>query len=377
MKILHISNYYAPHVGGIEKTAEDIVDSLKNCCEQKLMCFNHEKKTVHENIDGIEIIRVGCFAKIASQSLSLRYGKILKKIFSEFIPDVVIFHFPNPFVAHYLIKILKKQRKKCKLIVWYHLDITKQKILGKFFVGQTNRLLDIAYKIIATSPNYVAGSDYLNKRIDKIKIIPSCIDEDRLRLNDAVLTAANQIRNRYINKTICFTFGRHVEYKGYKYLIDSVQYLSKDVVIVIGGCGPQTEFLKKRAEQYTDRVFFIGKISDDTLKAYLLSCDIFCFPSVTKNEAFGLALAEAMYFGKPAITFSINGSGVNYVSINNETGIEVPNSDSAAYAAAIETLTKDKALCVKYGNMARKRVETLFLKKDFALKVKSLLDFKR
>ena len=43
---------------------------------------------------------------------------------------------------------------------------------------------------------------------------------------------------------------------------------------------------------------------------------IFCFPSITRNEAFGIALAEAMYCGKPAVTFTIEGSGVNFVSLD-------------------------------------------------------------
>lgn len=30
MKILHIPNYYNPHIGGIETVAEDIVNSLKD-----------------------------------------------------------------------------------------------------------------------------------------------------------------------------------------------------------------------------------------------------------------------------------------------------------------------------------------------------------
>ena len=87
-----------------------------------------------------------------------------------------------------------------------------------------------------------------------------------------------------------------------------------------------------------------------------MTCDIFCFPSVTKNEAFGLALAEGMYFGHPAVTFTIEGSGVNYVSINGVTGIECPNGDSKAYAEALKTLASDTELREKYGEAARARV---------------------
>ena len=47
------------------------------------------------------------------------------------------------------------------------------------------------------------------------------------------------------------------------------------------------------------------------------------FPSITKNEAFGVVLAEAMYCYTPAITFTIEGSGVNWVNLHQVTGLEM------------------------------------------------------
>ena len=96
MKILQISNYLYPHIGGIEQVARDCATALKNeNIQQKIMCFNHEKGTKVDFVDEIEVIRVGCFAKIASQSLSFAYKRELKKIISEFQPNIVIFHHPN------------------------------------------------------------------------------------------------------------------------------------------------------------------------------------------------------------------------------------------------------------------------------------------
>ena len=41
-RILHISKYYYPFVGGVEQTAKDCVNSLCNeNVEQKVICFNH------------------------------------------------------------------------------------------------------------------------------------------------------------------------------------------------------------------------------------------------------------------------------------------------------------------------------------------------
>lgn len=365
-KILHIPNYFYPHIGGIEQTARDIVNSLMGDYEQKIICFNHEKGTTTDLVDGIEVTRVNCQANIFSQSIALKYGKVLKKIIKGFSPDIVIFHYPNPFVAHFLLPFLKK--KKFRFILYWHLDITKQKIVGKLFDGQNKKLLRYSDKIITTSPNYIEGSPWLKSYTAKCEVIPSCINDDRLKYNDANLINSKEIRNKYLNKKICFAFGRHVEYKGLSYLIKASKLLNDDYVIFIGGTGPLTDTLKKEAEA-DKKVIFLGRLTDDELKEYLLACDVFCFPSITKNEAFGLGLAEAMYFAKPVITFHIYGSGVNYVSLKNITGLEVENKNFTKYSEAIITLGNDINLRETYGINAKQRVEQLLLFNKFKEKI--------
>ena len=317
-KILHVSNYYPPSFGGIEQTCKDIVNTLKGQYKQIVICFNHEKNYIDEIVDGIRVVRVGYFTKFSSQAISFSYKKILKKIIEEFNPDYIHFHYPNPLVSHFLLPLIKK--RDIKLILHWHLDITKQKIMKIFFEGQNEKLLNRAYKIIATSPNYLEGSPYLSKYREKVEIIPSTIDVDRLKISEKNLTDSEIIKNKYRDKTICLYLGRHVEHKGLRQLIEASKYLTDDFIILVGGSGPLTEEMKKLAKN-DKKVVFLGRISDDEYKSYLLASDIFTFPSYTKAEAFGLALAEAMYFNLPAVTFNIPGSGVNYVCVNNVTGL--------------------------------------------------------
>ena len=371
MKLLQISNYYPPHIGGIEQVACDVATGLKGEVEQRVLCFHHEKGDVFETVGGVPIIRAGTFAKVASQSLSLSFGKLLKKTFREFRPDVVIFHCPNPFEAYYLKKQLKKY-PACKLVVWWHLDITKQKVLGKFFTRQSRWLLYRAVKVVATSPNYIEGSAQLKSVREKCVVIPCCANEARISVDDAVRVRAEELRREYAGKTLLFAVGRHVPYKGMEYLVRASRLLDDKYAVCIGGSGPLTPELKQLAEGDA-KVHFLGRVSDLDLKAYLCACDIFCFPSVTKNEAFGIALAEAMSFAKPAVTFTIEGSGVNYVSLDKVTGIECPNGDVEAYAAAIRTLAEDKELRRRCGIAAHERVQALFTQEKFAEHVHRLL----
>lgn len=368
-KILHVSNYYFPHIGGIEQVARDCANTLKSEYEQKIICFNSENKNVTDSIDDIEVIRVGTFLKVSSQSLGFSYGKKIKELMIVYEPDIVIFHYPNPFVAHYICKYLKK--KKFKLILWWHLDITKQKILATLFKNQNKKLLKYADKIVATSPNYIQGSPYLSQFKEKCVVVPCCVNEDRLRYDEMNKMKALEIKNMYKGKTICFAFGRHVEYKGISFLIKASKLLTEDYVILIGGKGPLTDTLIQEAKN-DKKIIFLGKLSDEDLKATLLACDIFCFPSITKNEAFGIGLAESMYYKKPNITFEIIGSGVNYVSLNGVTGISVKNKDYHAFSQAIVSLGLDVQMQKKYGDAAYARVISYFGYETFKKNVISL-----
>ena len=370
-RVLHISKYYHPFVGGVEQIARDCVLALDGKVEQKILCFDHNPKSKDsvDSVDGVEVIRVGQQALISSQALGITYGKQMKKVLQSFKPDVIIFHYPNPYVAHYLLEYIKPESK---LIVWWHLDITKQKLLKHLFTGQNNRLLKRADKVVATSPNYIDGSQWLTSVKEKCVVVPNCIDENRLAVTDKEKKLAEKIKADNKDKILCLAVGRHVPYKGFEYLIKASKYLDDRFVIQITGKGPLTEELHELAKGDSN-VKFLGLVSDQELKARLLSCDIYTFSSITKNEAFGLALAEGMYFGHPAVTFTIPGSGVNYVNINGETGIEVPNRDVKAFAAALTKLADDPALRAQYGAAARARVENNFMFQQFEYNVEELV----
>ena len=53
MKILHISKFYFPYIGGTEQVARDCVNALTDEYSQEVICFNHEKGDVVDYIDGV------------------------------------------------------------------------------------------------------------------------------------------------------------------------------------------------------------------------------------------------------------------------------------------------------------------------------------
>ena len=289
----------------------------------------------------------------------------------EFDPDLVILHYPNPFATHYL---LQHKNKKFKLWVYWHLDITKQKLLKHLFHKQNVDLINRADKILGATPKHLNESAFTKLFEEKKQILPYTIDENSLIITEQEIAYAGEIRKKHEDEKIGFFIGRHVPYKGLKYLIEASKKLENEKIhFFVAGAGELTNELKAMAKD-DPKIEFLGRISDSERKSYLYACDIFCFPSITRNEGFGLALAEGMYFGKPAVTFTIPGSGVNYVNLNGVTGIECPNCDIQAYADALKKLCRDDALREKYGRAAKQRVVNNFTIAIFEENIKHLIE---
>lgn len=354
MKILHISKFYPPYHGGIEDICYSVVSVLKSEYDQVVICFNDKSNNAISLIDGIEVIRAGILSELASQPLSISLYFLLKKYIKSFSPDIIHLHLPNPLACIYLLLLIPKNTK---LILHWHSDIVDQEFLYKMFAPIEKRILMRADKILVTSPHYLEYSNPLIPYKDKSVVIPNVISLEKMNLVSNKITA-EKIKDCYGNKDIIFFMGIHVPYKGLKYLIEADKYIHSDCVILIAGSGPLTSELKKMT--HSDRIKFIGRIPDEEICEYMKAASVFAFPSITKNEAFGVVLAEAMYCGAVPVTFTIEGSGVNWVNLNGVTGIEVKNKDVKAYGEAIDTLLNNSILREEYAKNARKRVIDLF-----------------
>ena len=354
MKILHISKFYPPYRGGIEDICYSIVSALKPKYAQKVICFNNKSNNTISTIDEIEVIRAGILGEFASQPLSISLYFLLKKYIKSFSPNIIHLHLPNPLACIYLLLLLPKDTK---LVLHWHSDIVAQKFIYKMFAPIEQRILLRANKVLVTSLQYLEYSAPLAKYKDKSVVIPNIISLKKMNLVSSKITA-EKIKDCYGNKDIIFFMGRHVPYKGIEYLIEAEKYIHSDCVILIAGSGPITSDLKKIA--VSDRIKFIGRIPDEEVAEYMKAAAVFAFPSITKNEAFGVVLAEAMYCRAVPVTFTIKGSGVNWVNLNGITGIEVDNGNVKAYGEAIDTLLMNPMQRDKYADNARKRVLDLF-----------------
>lgn len=69
MRILHISKYYFPYIGGVENICKYLVEGMLQH-EMAVVCFNDNKDIVDE-VNGVKVYRVATWVNVARQALSL------------------------------------------------------------------------------------------------------------------------------------------------------------------------------------------------------------------------------------------------------------------------------------------------------------------
>lgn len=361
MKILQIAKYYPPVKGGIETVVSDITENLNQkgiSCD--VICSNIENKYIEEKKEKYRIYRTKTIGHIFATAISFQFILKLRSIIKNY--DIVHLHHPNP-----LGTIALFFSSPTKIVVHWHCDIVRQKVALFFFKPLQTWLLKKCDSIIVTSPNYLASSTPLQDFKRKAEIIPIGIDPEKYR--SLVQGKSKKISGR----NIIFTLGRLISYKGYEYLIEAATFLDDDFIILIGGNGPLRfkleHLVKKHGVQ--NKVQLLGHLSDKETAEWFHACKIFCLPSVEKNEAFGVVLLEAMSFGKPLLTTSINGSGIGWVNKNGFTGITVPPRNSKAIATAAKDICNGGNY-EDYSANAYRRLNENFLKEKMINKIVQL-----
>jgi phosphatidylinositol alpha-mannosyltransferase len=104
--------------------------------------------------------------------------------------------------------------------------------------------------------------------------------------------------------TVLF-LGRHEQRKGLNVLLDAFALLERPAVLWVAGDGPATE-VERRRHPESDRVRWLGTLSDDEVAGRLAGADVLCAPSL-HGESFGMVLLEGMAAGCAVVASDIDG----------------------------------------------------------------------
>lgn len=351
MRVLHFYKTALPDsMGGIEQVIDQVArGTAKLGVTTDVLSLSRQPVGQPVDMDGYQLHRAKLDFELASTGFSASVLPIFRRLADQV--DLIHYHFPWPFMD--LVHFMARPRKPT--LVTYHSDIIRQKHLLKLYRPLERRFLADMHHIVATSPNYVATSDVLDRYRDKVSIIP--IGLEKANYPQPCAERARFWRNRFGPKFFLFV-GVIRYYKGLHILLEAAQETGFPIAIV--GAGPIELELKAQANRLgLTNIHFLGYLPDEDKVALLQMSYAIVFPSHLRSEAFGISLLEGAMYGKPMISSEI-GTGTTFINVDRETGLVVPPDDTKALRVAMQQLWGNEAEAARMGARAEQRYWQLF-----------------
>lgn len=351
MRVLHFYKTYWPDTfGGVERTIHALA---KGSCaygiQSDVLALSHKPASTSFDFDEHTVHQVKCDLELASTGFS-------HAAFSRFAAlsrnaDIIHYHFPWPFMD--IVDLFSRHGKP--IVVTYHSDIVKQKLLRIVYRPLMLNFLGRADCIVATSPNYLLSSPILQRYRDKTRIIPLGLDEADYPPADPERIAF--WRNRFPDGFFLFV-GVLRYYKGIHILFEAAKQTGLPV-LVVGGGSLEGELKARSITENVPDFHLVGPLSDQEKIALLCLSRALIMPSHLRSEAFGLSLVEAAMFAKPMISCEI-GTGTSFVNKDGETGLVIPPDDAESLGRAMKCLWENQPMAQQFGAAARTRYLTNF-----------------
>jgi glycosyltransferase involved in cell wall biosynthesis len=360
MKVLQLSKFYPPDHGGIESVARDLsAGFVRHGIDVEVLCAHKRRQHAEErDPSGVRVTRAASFGMLQSTSMAPSLPWLLWR--RRHGADVVHVHMPDPLAA----LAVWLARPRGKVVLHWHSDVVRQRMARHVYRPLERWLLGRADAVIATSQAYADSSPGLQAHRDKVVVIP--IGAHAPEAVDPERVAA--LRRRYGDRRVVFALGRMTYYKGWEVLVEAARTLPADVLVVVGGGGPDLSRYRALAGDagLADRVRFVGPLTAASVEAHFALAAAFCMPSTLRAEAFGVAALEAMARGLAVVSTNIPGSGLGWLQQDGVTGLQVPPGEPIALAAALRRLLDDDALRARLGAAGRTRWAELFTAETMA-----------
>jgi rhamnosyl/mannosyltransferase len=345
-----VNKFYAPHIGGVEQTVKNIADGLPASeYDVRVLASQSRGRGREDEVDGIPVCRTASLGTLRSVPLAPTFPVRFRQEATN--ADLIHHHIPNPIgiVSHLLAA-----PRDIPTVVTYHSDIVRQALELKLYAPLLHVFLRRVDRIFATSPNMIRNSEFLERYEHKCEAVPLSIETaDFGQYEGPTYDLPGEP-----GKRVLFV-GRLNYYKGTEYLVDAMCDI--DATLLIIGDGERRDELESRVRELglTDRVAFLGHVSEEKLHYCYDAADVFALPSVEASEAFGIVQLEAMAYGTPVVNTSLP-TGVPWVSQDGTTGITVPPRDASALAGALDRLLSDPDYREALGANAQARVKSTF-----------------
>jgi len=327
MKILFISDFYYPHIGGITEHIYHLANEFEN--------MGHKVSILTADIQGDlkpderRVIRLGKSMVIPmNQSNARLTGWVDLSVLSSVVNDYDVIHI-HGIIAPTLPLLSLKVSKRTNIFTFH--PTFESSNLYKIFKGYLKHYLKKIHGKIAVS---ATARDSICKYFpDDYRIIPNGVDPNRFK-------NSGEKKNPF---EILFV-GRIEPRKGLQFLVDALSRIKREfpqaMLTVVGG--GYKEMKLNIPSDIKDSIRFLGFVAPTDLPEIFSRASVFVSPAIS-GESFGIVLLEAMATETPVIASDI--PGYRCVIEDGKNGLLVSPRNSREIAYKVIHLLKDKALC--------------------------------
>ena len=334
MKIALVSCVYPPYKSGIGNVAARHARQLTDMGNRvTVYCPVHDDEPGRDIVDGIVVERLRPLVRHGNSALVPQLVRHMKG------HDAVYIMWP--FFGGAESAAIGARMHKIPYIVFFHMDVLWDGWRGALLDGYERTaepwIMRHAHAVLASSTELAQASSL--GHVKGIRVQPSAYSLDLSRFHPP---GADEPRPAVPSIVFVGAMDAGHAFKGVPQLIEAFARVRPDMPCTLelvgdGDLRPGFEALA-HASGVADDINFLGRVDDDELAHTYRMGSVVVLPSTTREEAFGVVLAEGMASGCPCIASDF--PGVDAV-VKSGDGILVPPGDVPALADAIAAVIGD------------------------------------
>lgn len=314
MRLAQVCPRYYPYIGGVEAHVQEISERLaKKSFKVEVLVTDPSGKLLKEDV--INDVKVRRFKSWAPNE-NYHFSKELKKYLSGNSDkyDIVHAHSYHDLPAFYAAQ--SKNRNKLVFTPHYHggghtffrnLLHKPYNFFGKNIFGKANKIVCVSnYEKFLVTRQFEVSEE-------KITVIPNGVDLEEFKV----------LKKKRKDYRVILSVGRLEKYKGMQYLVEILPKLASDIVLEIVGKGPYKQGLARLSRKLgvASRTRVFQDLPRKKLLQKYVDADIFLL--LSKHEAYGISVAEALASKTPCIVASTSALK-EWVDNKNCFGINYP-----------------------------------------------------
>ena len=363
MRIAFFTNCYKPLVNGVVISISSLKESYERKGHEVYIFAPRVEDYIDQEKNVFRYRSVNITSKV-KYPLSLPLSFKVKKVITEFNPDIV--HIHHPFLLSSAAIMYGKKLGIPKILTLH----TQYEQYAYYASPIPERVTQKAIKMIISNLAYktdcvTTPSASMKELIEgygiknRIEVIPNAIDLISFREDNEL--KRTEIKKKYHlkedDKIILFV-GRVASEKSIDKIIKSLAIIkkrgiSKEKLLIVGN-GSAMDELKQLARtlKVEEDVIFAGAVSYEEIQHYYKMAYVFTIASTT--ETFGMVTIEALASGVPVL--AVKAPGAVDILTDGLDGLLVEN-DTEKFADALEKIIRDPELREKLSRGALKTSE--------------------